>query len=293
VPYLSGWFDAELSEPYNRLWWDYRAYPDTYKVWNLSVQWVPADYVSPTVVTLSWNTAELVDVEYTMVTLMNVGSGAKVNMRTTGTYVFNASALVLYEFQVIGSSQMELPVTNLSQRWNLVSVPFNLTIAKSELQVRWNSSVYTWAEAVSAGLVLDFIYEWNRSIQSYGLKNTLIPGRGYWMYAYQPCSVFVTSVVIPPETSVITQLSTLWNIIGLPDDTSLIKQHLLVRYEGVDYNWTQATTSNNPTGSPLILGFIYGWGRSGQSYQLSDSFAPGYAYWMYAYHNCLLKKGGT
>ncbi|HWR26849.1 MAG TPA: hypothetical protein VN377_00265, partial [Candidatus Thermoplasmatota archaeon] len=113
------------------------------------------------------------------------------------------------------------------------------------------------------------------------------------MYAYQACSVFIVSAVIPPETNVITGLSTLWNIMGVPDDVSVVKQNLVVRYDGVDYNWTQATTSNNPTGSPLVLGFIYGWSRSGQSYLLSDSLDPGYAYWMYAYHTCQLTKGGT
>ncbi|MFA5103131.1 MAG: DUF2341 domain-containing protein, partial [Candidatus Thermoplasmatota archaeon] len=293
MPYLVGWFDAGLSEPYNRLWWDYRAYPDSYKVWNLSVLWMPVDYASPTMVTLSWNSSELIDAEYGMVTLINLASGATVDMRSTESYVFNASAVVPHEFLIIGSSEMELPVTNLTTAWNLVSVPFNLPVMKSELRVRWNDSEYSWAEAVSAGLVLNFVYEWNRSMQYYGLSDGLMPGYGYWMYAYQNCSVFMVSTMIPSETDVITGLLTQWNLVGLPDDDVVPNQALVVRYDGVDYNWTQATTSNNPTGSPLVLGFIYDWNRSGQFYQFSDSLVAGYAYWMYAYQNCVLRKGGV
>jgi hypothetical protein len=173
-----------------------------------------------------------------------------------------------------------------------VSVPFNLSVLKADLQVRWNGSVYSWAEAVSLGRVLNFMYEWNRSTQSYGLTDVLVPGCGYWMYAYQSCSVFVISAVVPADSEVITVLSTQWNFVGISDEVSVEKNILIVSYDGVDYNWTAATTSQNPTGSPLILAFIYNWDRNNQSYMLSDSLIPGYAYWMYAYQVCQLKKGG-
>jgi len=40
----------------------------------------------------------------------------------------------------------------------------------------------------------------------------------------------------------------------------------------------------------IILGFIYSWSRSTQTYILSDELDPGYGYWMYAYYDCTLKK---
>ena len=87
----------------------------------------------------------------------------------------------------------------------------------------------------------------------------------------------------------ITNILQTWNIIGLPNTESLPKEDLIVRYNDVDYNWTDATTNNNPTGGPIILEFIYNWSRNPpQHYELTDVFDPGYGYQMYAFHNCSL-----
>ena len=65
------------------------------------------------------------------------------------------------------------------------------------------------------------------------------------------------------------------------------KGDLYVRYNGEFYSWTNATTSNNPTGGPIILGYIYNWTRNApQHYELTNTFNPGYGYQMYAYYNC-------
>ena len=97
--------------------------------------------------------------------------------------------------------------------------------------------------------------------------------------------------VIDPDTY-ITALSTQWNVVGVPGEESVSEENLMIQYNGTEYNWSQATTSDNPTGSPLILGFIYNWTRSSQAYMLSDTLTPGYSYWMYAYKQCVLKRGG-
>ncbi len=73
--YIRSWFDDGLGGPYTQLLKDYRYYPDTYKVWNLSVQWTPSDYVTPTAITISWDTIDLDNSEYDTVFLCdNVGS---------------------------------------------------------------------------------------------------------------------------------------------------------------------------------------------------------------------------
>jgi len=47
-PYIHSWFDDGLGDPYTQLLKDCRQYPDTHKIWNLSIQWFPSDYVTPT-----------------------------------------------------------------------------------------------------------------------------------------------------------------------------------------------------------------------------------------------------
>ena len=153
--------------------------------------------------------------------------------------------------------------------------------------VRNNSIEYNWTTAVSEGIILDYIYEWNTTTGYVG-TSTLEPGLGYWMWAYYDCELLIPSNVV--GTGDITDLELQWNIMGLPYETSLDKEDLIVHYDGDDYTWENATSSNNPTVGPIILGFIYGWDGTNQTYMLSDDFGPGYGYWMYAYYECTLKK---
>ena len=101
-PYIRAWFDSGLTEPYEMLWNDYRYYPDVYKVWNLSVQWVPSDYISPTTVTITWNAIEVGESEYDSVVLYDVGSGTIVaDMLIDTDHTFPCPALILQQFQII------------------------------------------------------------------------------------------------------------------------------------------------------------------------------------------------
>jgi len=100
-PYLRTWLDDNLPSPYDTLWKDYRSYPDTMKVWNLSVQWVPSDYVSPTMVTISWDPALFDDSEYTIVTLCtDVGIPLK-NMLVSTNYAFFCPANIPQNFKIM------------------------------------------------------------------------------------------------------------------------------------------------------------------------------------------------
>jgi len=285
-PYIYAFFNTSLSSPYNKLWKDYRDYPDDYEVWNLSVSWVPSDYVSPTNVTISWDCSNLTN-EYSYVLLHDVDSGSYVNMLNATSYTYTATATFAHGFQVICGKRTH--VTDLSVGWNFVSLPFNQSVEKTSFIVRYNNSDYIWSNA-AGGIVLDFIYGWSRSSQNYEDSNTLDPGYGYWMYAYYSCELWVSGVETVNDDDFITNLLVGWNIVGPPFDEPLVKTRLVVGYNGTDYNWTQATTNANPTGGPLVLGFIYGWSRSGQSYDDSTTLYPGYAYWMYAYYDCILKK---
>ena len=100
-PFLRAWFDDNLPLPYNNLWKDYRHYPDTDKIWNLSVQWVPTDYATPTTVTITWNPTIVDNSEYTSVNLCtNTGTPLK-NMLVDSTYTFSCPAMTPQYFKII------------------------------------------------------------------------------------------------------------------------------------------------------------------------------------------------
>ena len=61
---------------------------------------------------------------------------------------------------------------------------------------------------------------------------------------------------------------------------SVHKDNIKVSYLGVNYTWQQAVDNGT------ILGFIYGWNDTSQSYITSDVFNPGQGYWIYAFENC-------
>jgi hypothetical protein len=188
------------------------------------------------------------------------------------------------------SSIIDIHITNLTGQWNFISIPYNQTINKTSLTIVSGGTEYTWANATTVGLILGFCYEWNRGTQSYQLSDSLKPGQGYWVYAYSACEVWLKNVTVRDPDTYITVLSPQWNVVGMPDEESVGQDNLMIQYNGTEYNWSQATTSNNPTGGPLILGFIYNWTRNSQAYVLSNTLIPGYGYWMYAYHDCTLQQ---
>jgi hypothetical protein len=176
----------------------------------------------------------------------------------------------------------------LQEHWNLISLPFNESKNKSEIFISYNGDNYTWNEAVINGYILNFIYGWNATSQTYEIYNTLEPGYGYWIWTYYECSILIFTNAVSDEY--LTSLSKKWNTIGLPGNISILKEDVVIQYNGTDYSWYEATTNNNEEGEPLILSFIYGWNEYTQNYILSEYLEPGNGYWMYAFYNCILKK---
>jgi len=287
-PYVRAWFDTNFPDPYDELWKEYKKSPDDNKIWNLTIRWVPSDSTSPTDVTINWNSSDFNNSEYNNIFLMNNLTEETINMFVQNSYTFNATALTYYQFKIICSNK--LSITNLKTNWNIVSIPFNQSISKSNIIVRYNGTEYTWQEAVNNNIVLGFIYTWIRNApQHYELINTLKPGFGYWIYAYQPCTLLIEGASTKYNDGFITNMLTTWNIVGLPNVEPLHKTGLYIRYNGVFYSWNDATTNNNPTGGPIILGYIYNWTRTlPQHYELTNIFNPGYGYQMYAYYECSL-----
>ena len=92
TPYIRAWFMNGLPPPYTLLLKDYREYPDTNKVWDLYVKWIPVDYVTPTDVTILWNTAEFVGCEY---------SSVELHKKIGPTYYFVSDMLINTSYTII------------------------------------------------------------------------------------------------------------------------------------------------------------------------------------------------
>ncbi len=104
-PYVRAYLKDNLPSPYSSLWTDYRQYPDSDKVWNLSIQWAPEDSESPSDITLTWNPLLIAESEYTTMNLCtNTGTPLK-NMRTENTYTFSCPAYVVQNFKIIGQRE--------------------------------------------------------------------------------------------------------------------------------------------------------------------------------------------
>jgi len=174
----------------------------------------------------------------------------------------------------------------LQNGWNLISAPSGVPIDKSQIIIRYNNIYYTWSDAVTAGIILDYFYGWNKTTQLYTLNYSLDPGHGYWTWAHYDCEMLLSHN--PSTGYYITSLRYRWNLIGLPSTQPIYKELLYVHYNGVNYTWQEATSNSNSEGEPLILEFVYTWNRSVQTYELTDTLIPGYGHWMYAYYNCSL-----
>jgi hypothetical protein len=199
----------------------------------------------------------------------------------------NRAISTIYQFTIFA----KLQITTMLPGWNFVSVPCNQSASKIQLIVKYSGTEYYWGKAVANGYVLTFVYEWNRTTQGYVTVEGLAPGQGYWMYAYYGCELWVTNLSAIVTGTYITPLKVKWNIVGVPAGVSINKTTLIVRYNNADYNWTQATTNNNPTGGPLILKDIFGWNRNTpQGYIIANTLDAGYCYWIYAYYQCALKR---
>ena len=209
----------------------------------------------------------------------------------SSTYIFTSAPSI--PFTVLTPPEViNAPITTLFVGWNFVSLPFNQTISKVNVTVIYETTEYTWAEAKNAGILIDTIFQWNRSVpQTYWPTSTLTPGYGYWIYAYQTCELFASILNQNVSSNFITTLSMNWNVFGVPINQSVNKTSIIVTYLGTDYNWIEATTNDNPTGGPIIVKDLFGWNRTiPKGYLSVNILNPGYCYWIYAYYPCILKQ---
>jgi hypothetical protein len=109
TPYIRIWFNDNLPTPYDFLWEDYRFYPDTEKVWNLTVQWMPSSGSSSTTVTINWNTNQVTDSEYTVLSFCTETGTPLKNMVLDNSYSFDCPPFIPQNFKIICGGNSNLP----------------------------------------------------------------------------------------------------------------------------------------------------------------------------------------
>lgn len=171
---------------------------------------------------------------------------------------------------------------SLSEGWNFISFPFNQTIDKQNISIRYNQSSYDWQDAVNSDIISNYVFGWNRSLQSYTFSDTIIPGEGFWVYSYENANIWAHSN--KPFEEYITTLNVDWNTVSIPYYQNQSKDILTVQNITDTFSWDEAVDVD------IINDYIFGWNGSSQSYSFSDTFIPGQAYWLYAYQSCILKR---
>jgi len=75
-------------------------------------------------------------------------------------------------------------ITDFEAGWNIVGLLCDQPFNKTGILVNDTS----WDDAVTAGMINDYVFGLYRLGQSYNFADTFMPGYAYWMYAYQPCT---------------------------------------------------------------------------------------------------------
>ena len=188
-------------------------------------------------------------------------------------------ALAIPYGQETGPTVEDLPFTGLFIDWNLVSVHFNQTVNLTDVVVQVGSTNYTWSEAVSNTIIDGNVYRWDRVAQTYVSTMEFQPGESYWLYCYQPCTLWAENITMEFD-STITSVEQDWNLIGSPCLEAVNLSDVMVTYSNMDYTWAEAISNT------IIDGNVYNWDRFSQTYISIQTLNPGEGYWMYAYECC-------
>jgi len=213
-----------------------------------------------------------------------------------GTYSFYILAKDVNNTQKISESYTFLigtffKITDISLGWNFISLPFNQSVSKTDVILRYNDFNYTWLDATPS-IVDPTVFKWNRSIQAYeymiGEDIELEPGYGYWLFSYENCELWTQNISMTCYDDYITDLKQNWNGFGIPLYDPIKMDNLIVTHNNSEYQWSEAAPS-------IVDPVIFSWNRANQTYEYivdtNEFLKPGYGYWTYAYQNCSLTTG--
>lgn len=99
LPAIVAWFETEFPLPFHQLMYEYKKYPSTDAVWNLSLLWIPEPGNTTTMIRIQWNTSEVAQSHYrTFVLLRN--NTVLTDMLVDSSYVFLSNG-TLEHFQIL------------------------------------------------------------------------------------------------------------------------------------------------------------------------------------------------
>lgn len=262
---------TDLPSPYDKLWEDWRKGPSSSKGWILIVH---SYTTTPITITLTWSFDHPENFEYSSVILRDDTTGCRIDMMENSSYQFTLSPGESRMLKIVCGSMRRISL--LSRGWNLISVPTGESISLSDLLINYNGEFYTWEEAAENGIVMEYVYGWAGS--RFEAVNSIDAGKGYWVYVYEDCELWV--FVVSYSTGWIASLQVGWNLIGLPSTISVSVENLWIYYNGEWYTWSDAVNMG------LIVPYVYGWQEN--YYILADVIEAGLGYWIYANVPCLL-----
>jgi gingipain R len=218
---------------------------------------------------------------YTIGLISNYANSALIDLYGTSSYYLDNVKMYIW----LGDPAMEI-WTEVPQTFT-VTHPNSLLPGTSQYQVEVmdngtavedalvcisnNDDIHLWGYTNDQGIIL-----FNVTISTFGNMNITVTKHNYLPYQQM--------ILIPAET----ELTAAWNFVSTPANHDLEKENIVVEYNASFYNWTEATTSSNPTGSPLVDADIIGWNRNQQVYENVDCLQPGQGYWIYCYHDITL-----
>jgi PKD domain len=159
-PYIRAYLKDNLPTPYNLLWMDYRQYPDSDKVWNLSVKWLFEDGGNtPTDITISWSSEEINFSEYNTVMLCDNSGNPLVNMKTTSHYVYTSPDDTTTQFKIrcsgtLPSNQPPLkPQIPSGEANGKINVEYIYTSSTTDPDGDQVSYWFDWGDGTNSGWV--------------------------------------------------------------------------------------------------------------------------------------------
>jgi hypothetical protein len=103
-PYILAWFETPFPVPFDKLLQEYKQYPSSRSVWNLSILWVakPGNN-SPTTISINWDSSSIAASDHFSL-LMYEDNTVVANMLIDHSYSFSTTG-TLHRFQIIGQSE--------------------------------------------------------------------------------------------------------------------------------------------------------------------------------------------
>jgi hypothetical protein len=284
-PYIYSYLDDNLTFPYDKLAHDVRRYPDAYKIYNLTIS---HDFNSPIqykmndfgfIIYFSWIINGTDKLEYSNIELINTHTNTHVSIINQNSWSIPVDLTGSSNYKII----CDLIHIKLDKNWNFISPYCNIVNDKSDSLICFDNITIDWSEAVDNYIIVDSVFTWDNLNQSYIFSNTFNSGQGYWLYAHEPCYLWLKNYTVHTDDS-ITELEQDWNLIGSPFNSPVSNNNVTIEWNDTTYSWIDAINNG------LISNTFYSWNTTIQSYEITDTFEPGKAYWLFAYEPCILEK---